>query len=75
MEKKIIYKRKYKYVSIKLFKEEGYILSDIIFIQYNVNIDNLRYAFKENGLHSAKFAIIFPNQKGHICVNKLLKIG
>ncbi len=35
------YRRKYKYISIRLFKEEGHILSDIIFIQYNVDIDNL----------------------------------
>lgn len=35
------YKRKFKYISVRLFKEERHILSDIVFIQYNVNADNL----------------------------------
>jgi hypothetical protein len=39
--KRRFYKRKSKYISSKLFKEGGYDLSDVIYIQYNVNADNL----------------------------------
>lgn len=34
------YDRRCKYVSVKILKEEGYILSDVILVQYNSNADN-----------------------------------
>lgn len=40
-KKKIFYRRKFKHISVNLFKEQGYILSDVLYIQYNVNAENI----------------------------------
>ncbi len=35
------YKRQFKYISVKLFKEEKHIVTDVLYFQYNVNADNI----------------------------------
>lgn len=41
MEKNRSYKRRYKFISIALYKEEGYLLSDVTYVQCNMNTGNI----------------------------------
>ena len=40
-KKRVLYRRKFKHISVKLFKEQEHTLSDALYIQYNVDAENL----------------------------------
>ena len=54
------YIRRRKYVSVKILKEEGYTLSDVIFVQYNSSADNFNiYDVLKFGRWLCEFVPVF----------------